>query len=132
MEPLVLTVDMAGLPQAWVELEEAVTYHAKHLVAWSVGEHVREYRGGSWERVSKERLTSIDLSADLVDYEERRIQDRAKLRAMINYCQSAQCRTKYILEYFGEDFEPEWECGNCDACDGIEIGSRRRYAVAAL
>ena len=91
---------------------------------------VREYRGGSWERVSKERLTSIDLSADLVDYEQRRIQDRAKLRAMINYCQSAQCRTKYILEYFGEDFQPDWECGNCDACDGIEIASRRRYAVA--
>ena len=93
---------------------------------------VREYRGGSWERVSKERLTSIDLSADLVDYEQRRVQDRAKLRAMINYCQSAQCRTKYILEYFGEDFQPDWECDNCDACDGLEIGSKRRYAVAAL
>jgi ATP-dependent DNA helicase RecQ len=92
---------------------------------------VREYRGGSWERVSKERLTSIDLSADLVDYEQRRIQDRAKLRAMINYCQSAQCRTKYILEYFGEDFDPTWECSNCDACDGLGIGSnRRRYATA--
>jgi ATP-dependent DNA helicase RecQ len=91
---------------------------------------VREYRGGSWERVSKERLTSIDLSADLVDYEQRRVQDRAKLRAMINYCQSAQCRTKYILEYFGEDFDPAWECGNCDACSGISIGSKRRYATA--
>src|SRR3954470_13866603 len=92
---------------------------------------VREYRGGSWERVSRQRLTSIDLSADLVDYEQRRAQDRAKLRAMINYCQSAQCRTKYILEYFGVDFEPSWECGNCDACDGLGIGSNRRYAVAA-
>jgi len=91
---------------------------------------VREYRGGSWERVSTERLTSIDLSADLVDYEQRRIQDRAKLRAMINYCQSAQCRTKYILEYFGEDFDPTWECGNCDACSGLGIGSGRRYATA--
>src|SRR5437660_11528018 len=29
MEPLVLTVDLAGLPQAWVDLEEAITYHAK-------------------------------------------------------------------------------------------------------
>ena len=91
---------------------------------------VREYRGGSWERLSKERLTSVDLSADLVDYEQRRVQDRAKLRAMINYCQSAQCRTKYILEYFGEDFDPSWECGNCDACSGLGIGSGRRYAAA--
>ena len=65
---------------------------------------VREYRGGSWERLQN-RLTSVDLSADLTDYEQRRIQDRAKLQAMISYCQSAQCRTRFILEYFGEDVD---------------------------
>ena len=85
---------------------------------------VREYRGGSWERL-RNRLTSVDLSADLTDYEQRRQQDRAKLRAMINYCQSAQCRTRYILEYFGEDVAIDWECGNCDACDGNLVTRRR-------
>ena len=49
VEPLVLTVDMSGLPQAWVALEDAITYHAKQLVAWSVGDIVREFRGG-WQR----------------------------------------------------------------------------------
>ncbi|MFO1312402.1 MAG: HNH endonuclease [Burkholderiales bacterium] len=50
MELLVLTVDMAGLPQAWVALEEAITYHAKQMVAvWSLGREVREFRGG-WQR----------------------------------------------------------------------------------
>jgi 5-methylcytosine-specific restriction endonuclease McrA len=49
VEPLVLTVDMSGLPQAWVALEDAITYHAKQLVAWSVGDVVREFRGG-WQR----------------------------------------------------------------------------------
>ena len=98
---------------------------------------VREYRGGSWERVSTSRLTSIDLSEDLTDYEQRRIQDRAKLRSMINYCQSAQCRTRFILEYFGEEFDPAWHCGNCDACDGGLVVARRRVspemqAAAAL
>ncbi|HVX39221.1 MAG TPA: ATP-dependent DNA helicase RecQ [Gemmatimonadaceae bacterium] len=91
---------------------------------------VREYRGGSWERLQS-KLTSVDLSADLTDYEQRRIQDRAKLRAMINYCQSAQCRTRLILEYFGEDVEPGWQCGNCDACDGGLVITRRRAAGAA-
>jgi ATP-dependent DNA helicase RecQ len=80
---------------------------------------VREYRGGSWERLSIQRLTSVDLSADLTDYEARRIQDRAKLRAMVQYCQTAQCRTRYILEYFGEEVEADWECGNCCACDAM-------------
>ena len=40
---------MAGLPQAWVVLEEAITYHAKQMVAWSIGREVREFRGG-WQR----------------------------------------------------------------------------------
>jgi ATP-dependent DNA helicase RecQ len=98
---------------------------------------VREYRGGSWERVSTSRLTSVDLSADLTDYEQRRIQDRAKLRSMINYGQSAQCRTRFILEYFGEAFDPAWQCANCDACDGGAVVTRRRVspemaAAAAL
>ncbi len=85
---------------------------------------VREYRGGSWERLQN-KLTQVDLSADLTDYEERRIQDRAKLRAMISYCQSAQCRTRFILEYFGEEVDPAWQCGNCDACDGALVVKRR-------
>src|SRR3954470_16539811 len=87
---------------------------------------VREYRGGSWERLSTERLTSIDLSADLTDYEARREQDRAKLRAMVQYCQTAQCRTRFILDYFGEDVEAEWECSNCDACDAMSRWRVRR------
>jgi ATP-dependent DNA helicase RecQ len=91
---------------------------------------VREYRGGSWERL-RDRLTQVDLSADLTDYEHRRLQDRAKLRSMIAYCQSAQCRTRYILEYFGEDVEPDWQCRVCDVCDG-GIGVVRRRAERAM
>jgi ATP-dependent DNA helicase RecQ len=77
---------------------------------------VREYRGGAWERLSDQRMTDVDLSADLTDYEQRRLQDRAKLRQMVAYCQSAQCRTRFILNYFGEPIEETWECGNCDMC----------------
>ncbi|HMC57429.1 MAG TPA: ATP-dependent DNA helicase RecQ [Gemmatimonadaceae bacterium] len=77
---------------------------------------VREYRGGDWERTSEQRMTDVDLSADLTDYEQRRLQDRAKLRAMVQYCQSAQCRTRFILQYFGEQVDDDWECGSCDMC----------------
>jgi ATP-dependent DNA helicase RecQ len=93
---------------------------------------VREYRGGSWERLSEKRLTSIDLSADLTDYEARRTQDRAKLRAMVQYCQTAQCRTRFILEYFGEEVEAEWECGNCDACDAMARWKLRRTEAVVV
>ena len=63
MDPLVLTVDMAGLPQAWVELEEAITYHAKQTVAWSLGAVVREFRGG-WQRDgTRSRLATKSILA---------------------------------------------------------------------
>jgi ATP-dependent DNA helicase RecQ len=88
---------------------------------------VREYRGGTWERL-RDRLTAVDLSEDLTDYEQRRLRDRAKLRAIINYCQSAQCRTRFILDYFGERVDADWRCGNCDACTGELVASRRRAA----
>ena len=92
---------------------------------------VREYRGGSWDRM-QDRLTSVDLSADLTDYEQRRLQDRAKLRAMINYCQSAQCRTRFLLEYFGEPAPADWVCGNCDACDTQRAWAERSRRAVAL
>jgi ATP-dependent DNA helicase RecQ len=77
---------------------------------------VREHRGGKWERLG-ENLCAVDLSADLQDYEERRAMDQEKLRTMIQFCQTTQCRTRYILEHFGEEVEADWSCGNCDACD---------------
>ena len=83
---------------------------------------VREYRGGTWERLAN-RLTSVDLSADLIDYEARRERDHQKLRAVVQFCQTTQCRTRYILEYFGEEVEDDWRCGNCDACDAEEAWS---------
>ena len=92
---------------------------------------VREYRGGSWERLEG-RLTQVNLSADLTDYEERRVQDRAKLRSMIAYCQTARCRTRFILEYFGEAVAEDWACGNCDACDAMERWSTKRRATEAV
>ncbi len=91
---------------------------------------VREYRGGGWERLQS-RLTSVDLSADLTDYEQRREQDRAKLRAMVAYCQNARCRTRLLLEYFGEEVDAEWTCQNCDACDMQGAVTRRARARAA-
>ena len=83
---------------------------------------VREHRGGSWERLA-DHLTAVDLSADLHSYEERRERDHRALETMIDYAQTARCRTRYILEYFGEEVERDWRCRNCDACDAIDAWS---------
>src|SRR5882757_6785972 len=63
MEPLILTLEQSGLPQAWVCLEEAVTYHAKQLVAWSAGEHVCEYSGGIQRDGHRSRIETQSILA---------------------------------------------------------------------
>jgi len=43
---LILAVDMAGVPSRWLMIEEAVSYYARRMVAWSLGDVVATYRGG--------------------------------------------------------------------------------------
>ncbi len=76
---------------------------------------VREHRGGSWERLEDD-LTSVDLGEDLHSYEERRERDRRKLDAIVEYCQTLRCRTRFILEYFGARLDAAWRCQRCDSC----------------
>ena len=38
-----------------------------------------------------------------------------QLQQVIAYCDSAMCRRRMLLEYFGETFQEE-NCGNCDNC----------------
>jgi ATP-dependent DNA helicase RecQ len=74
---------------------------------------MREHRGGLWERLAPD-VTAADLSRELTDYEERRALDRRKLDAMVRYCRTAQCRTRMIREYFGEEPDGSECCGHCD------------------
>lgn len=117
--PLKTPVDLADI----VEITGVPTRKAKIVFAL-LKRHglVREHRGGKWERLG-DNLTSVDLSADLADYEERRAMDQVKLQTMIQFCQTTQCRSRYILEHFGEAVAPDWRCGNCDACDAEELAS---------
>ncbi len=86
---------------------------------------VREHRGGSWERLGS-NLCAVDLSADLLDYEERRAKDQSKLNAVVSFCQTTGCRTRFILEHFGEEIDADWACENCDACDAMGAWLARR------
>jgi ATP-dependent DNA helicase RecQ len=52
-----------------------------------------------------------------------------KAGAMLDYCETAGCRRKFLLTYFGEAY-PEERCGGCDRCetpvkvfDGTEAAS---------
>jgi ATP-dependent DNA helicase RecQ len=87
----------------------------------------REHRGGRWEPVRRtdgsiapaEEVTAA-IEQELTAYADRRSHDRARLDAVVHYCQSVRCRTRSILDYFGEEVEPDWRCHNCDACDLLD------------
>jgi hypothetical protein len=43
---MILALDMSGQPNRWIMIEEAITYHARRMVAWSLGDVVATYHGG--------------------------------------------------------------------------------------
>ena len=42
----VLALDISGTPRQWISTDDAITYHAKKAVAWTLGNIVAKYRGG--------------------------------------------------------------------------------------
>jgi len=61
------------------------------------------------------RAGGPELDELAVRYRERTEADRERLKRMIAYAQTALCRWKALLGYFGE--EVDWErCGHCDNC----------------
>jgi ATP-dependent DNA helicase RecQ len=49
-------------------------------------------------------------------YEQKRLQDRARLQSMLRYAQSNLCRNKLLLSYFGYAEDAAEPCGTCDNC----------------
>ncbi|HNP34236.1 MAG TPA: DNA helicase RecQ [Woeseiaceae bacterium] len=66
--------------------------------------------------------------------EEHKRHERAKLDALLGWCEVTGCRRRPLLEYFGDS--PTRDCGNCDGCltpvdtwDGIEAAQKLLSAV---
>ncbi len=66
---------------------------------------------GLTEAVRKNR----DLVLSLANYETKKSYDQSKLAMMLQYAENTSCRRRFILNYFGEDFELP-NCKKCDNC----------------
>ena len=66
--------------------------------------------------------------------EERKRVERAKLDAMLAYCELASCRRVSLLGYFGEQCDAA--CGNCDTClnppETYDATRNARMALSAI
>jgi superfamily II DNA helicase RecQ len=68
----------------------------------------------------------------LANYETKKSYDQSKLAMMLQYAENSSCRRRFILNYFGEDYESE----TCGACDNCLHGNRSRqlsgYRIADI
>lgn len=74
-------------------------------------ESVKKSAYGLTEAVRKNR----DLVLSLANYETKKSYDQSKLAMMLQYAETSSCRRRFILNYFGEDFDRA-NCGACDNC----------------
>ncbi|MYH63735.1 MAG: DNA helicase RecQ [Caldilineaceae bacterium SB0675_bin_29] len=60
-------------------------------------------------------VSKLEFLIDKSEDESERQNARHKLGQVVEFCQLQSCRRKYILGYFGEEWEGE-NCGGCDFC----------------
>ncbi|MSQ04064.1 MAG: ATP-dependent DNA helicase RecQ [Myxococcales bacterium] len=120
----------AGVPVVLDRLADELGLDLSELIAGFATLRARGIIG--WEEPSRaDGLELLRPGEALVLTEAtvraRRDRELKKLQAMVDLSR-ADCRRRYILEYFGETVLPE-RCGNCDAC---RSGKRSGNAPRAL
>jgi ATP-dependent DNA helicase RecQ len=119
-------LDAAGAPVGFDALREALDGIAANKLEVGL-KLLRDSSVVGQDRKRNVRLLAPDLGERdfeglAQDYRKRGERDREKLERMVFYAQSALCRWKILLEYFGE--AADWErCGTCDNC--VEPPERR-------
>jgi ATP-dependent DNA helicase RecQ len=70
----------------------------------------------SSEVTATEPFDLDQVAAEAIEVQERHQQyERSRLEMMRGYAEVQDCRRKYMLNYFGEEFEAP--CGKCDCCE---------------
>lgn len=59
----ILALDVSGVPRQWINFEQAILYHAKKQVAWTLGDVVAKYRGGTQADGTESYLESPSIIA---------------------------------------------------------------------
>jgi ATP-dependent DNA helicase RecQ len=74
-----------------------------------------EMRARARYGLTHDALKNRDLVLSLTNYDTKKSYDQSKLAMMLQYSETRSCRRKFILNYFGEDYERD-TCGQCDNC----------------
>jgi hypothetical protein len=99
--PKILQVDMSGLPQDWLSIEDAITYYAKDMVLFELGNPFITYRGG-FNRFTE---AQSEITANSIIAIKRSIVRRTEIeRAPQLTNEKLFERDRYICAYCGNHF----------------------------
>ncbi len=112
-----LDASRAGVPLAQLQASAVTVARTRLRSVLSTMKElkiVREGRGSRY-KLTSESVDPARIDGVLSEYAARQEADKEKLQRMAAYGQSAMCRWKILLEYFGEG-EGFDRCGTCDNC----------------
>jgi ATP-dependent DNA helicase RecQ len=67
-----------------------------------------------------------------VRYQQKRVQDQARLAAILRYAVSHLCRNKLLFSYFGYAEDAAATCGTCDNCQRAQAGRPLEAVVGTV
>lgn len=95
----VLALDASGLPRKWINYEDAVSYFAKDMVVWSLGDTVATFRGG----LQNNGVMSVIETPSIIAVKGKGFSlDRASRVALTN--KTLFARDRHVCAYCGNKF----------------------------
>jgi hypothetical protein len=95
----VLALDLSGLPRKWINYEDAVSYFAKDMVKWTLGDVIATFRGGTQ---NDGRMSVIETPSIIAVRGKGFAIDRAGKVALTN--RTLFSRDKHVCAYCGKCF----------------------------
>lgn len=96
----VLALDVGGIPRQWLCFEQAILYQAKKQIAWSLGETVATFRGGT----QKDGTDSVLETPSIIAIRGGDGFNPAKLGKVILSNKTLFGRDKHTCAYCGSHF----------------------------
>lgn len=105
MAPRILALTKSGIPTKWLGIEEAIIYHAKDMVKWSLGDNIVTLRGGV-NRATEIRSQISTPSIIAIDGEMNKMRKFQVSRTLVfrrdrNIC--AYCGKHFFDEFLSVD-----------------------------